>query len=350
MLLHFDKTGREAVYFLTNTVDIFNTHGKERIPMAHDHHHKEENIKAAFLLNLSFTILEIFGGLWTNSMAILSDAVHDLGDSIALGGAWYLENYSKKKPDGKFSFGYARFSLLAALMNSVILVVGSVLILLRAFPRIINPQEVNPQGMLVFAVLGILINGAAVLRMRGGTSLNERVVSWHLLEDVLGWAVILVSSIILMFFDVPVLDPILSVFITLYVLYNVIRNLKEILYILLQGVPRNFSIQEIEQELEEKTEALSVHHTHLWSLEGEKLLLSTHVVVPDSMSHQEIIRLKNTVREILQKKGIGHITVEVDYLSEEKEDCYDEANSHDHSHDPEHREEDEHDHKHDHKH
>lgn len=293
--------------------------------MAHDHHHhhqKQTNLRAAFLLNLSFTLIEIVGGLYTNSMAILSDAIHDLGDSISLGGAWYLERYASKKPDEKYSYGYARFSLLAALLNSLILVVGSVLILLRSIPRILHPQEVNPQGMLVFALLGILINGAAVLKMKGGTSLNEKVVSWHLLEDVLGWAVILVGSVILLFFDVPVIDPILSVLITAYVLLNVLRNLKQIMHILLQGVPHAFSITEIEKELENKTEAVSVHHTHLWSLEGEKILLSTHVVVPDEMGREDMIKLKQDMRSLLEQKGIEHITIETEYGDEKTDTCF----------------------------
>lgn len=292
--------------------------------MAQDHHHhhnKQKNIKAAFLLNLSFTVIEIIGGLWTNSMAILSDAVHDLGDAISLGSAWYLERYADKKPDEKYSFGYARFSLLSALLNSLILVGGSVLVLVRSIPRILNPQEVHPEGMLVFAILGILINGAAVLKMRSGTSLNEKAVSWHLLEDVLGWAVILVGSIILLFFDVPVIDPLLSVFITLYVLFNVVRNIKQILHILMQGVPEKFSIVEIEKELESNTDAVLVHHTHLWSLEGEKILLSTHVVVPEKMENKDIMKLKESVRSLLYKKGIEHITIEIEYTEEKTDGC-----------------------------
>jgi len=287
----------------------------------HHHHHKQKNIKAAFFLNLSFTIIEIIGGLWTNSMAILSDAVHDLGDSISLGSAWYLERYASKKPDEKYSFGYARFSLLSALLNSLILVGGSVLVLVQSIPRILNPQEVHPEGMLVFAILGILINGAAVLKMKSGTSLNEKAVSWHLLEDVLGWAVILVGSIILLFFDVPVIDPLLSVCITIYVLFNVGKNIKQILHILLQGVPQMYSIVEIEKELKENTEAVSVHHTHLWSLEGEKMLFSTHVVVPEN---KDIMKLKESVRSLLYKKGIEHITIEIEYPEEKTDRCFQE--------------------------
>jgi cobalt-zinc-cadmium efflux system protein len=292
--------------------------------MAHNHdhsghHHESGNIKVAFFLNLAFTIIEIIGGFWTNSMAILSDALHDLGDSLSLGVSWYLQNYSKKGPDYKFSFGYSRFSLLGALINSIVLLGGSVLILSRAIPRIFNPEPVNAKGMIVFAVLGIVINGAAVLRLRKGKSLNEKVVTWHLLEDVLGWVVVLIGSIILSFKDLPIIDPLLSMGITIYILYNVVKNLKKVMNVFLQGVPEDISIEEIEKFLEEKTEALSVHHTHIWTIEGERNMLSTHIKIPDNYNSQDIINLKKDVRKLLSEKNIEHVTIEIEYETEECE-------------------------------
>ena len=289
----------------------------------HDHHHDgQENIKTAFLLNISFTLLEIIGGLWTNSMAILSDSLHDLGDSLSLGISWYLEKYSKKGPDTRFSFGYARFSLLGALINSIILIVGTALILAKSIPRILKPEAVNTNGMMILAILGIVMNGAAVLRLREGTTLNERVVLWHLMEDVLGWAVVLIVSLILMFIDIPIIDPILSVLITTYVLINVWKNLKEILYVLLQGVPKDLSIEEIEREIMEETGVIFVYHTHIWSLEGEKNLLSTHIIVKDDTKREEIIEIKQKIRELMLKKGIEHVTVEIEFESENYKNKY----------------------------
>ena len=286
--------------------------------MAHHHAHEGKgNIGIAFFLNLGFTVLEIIGGFWTNSMAILSDALHDLGDSLSLGFAWYLDKFSKKGPDEKFSFGYARFSLLAALVNSLVLVGGSVLVLVRSVPRIIEPEAVHPQGMLLLAVFGIVINGLAVLGLKKGSSLNERVVSWHLMEDVLGWVVVLIASIVLLFVDVPVLDPILSIGITIYILFNVVKNLKEVLNVLLQGVPKDMSIRDMEQSMSAVPDLLSVHHTHIWSLEGEKVLLSTHVLVRDDIGREAIIALQQHIKDTLRVKGIEHVTVEIEYESEE---------------------------------
>ncbi|MGB4440400.1 MAG: cation diffusion facilitator family transporter [Sedimentibacter sp.] len=289
--------------------------------MGHNHE-RQENIKVAFLLNLTFTIFEIVGGLWTNSMAILTDALHDLGDSISLGVSWYLEKYSEKGPDQKFSYGYARFSLLGALISSVVLLSGSVLIITRAIPRIIQPEAVNPKGMLIFSILGIVINGTAVLRLKKGTSLNEKVVSWHLIEDVLGWIVVLIISVVLMFLDLPVLDPIFSLLITIYVLYNVVKNLKEILNIFLQGVPKNLSIKEIEKEIVEKTGAVAAYHTHIWSMEGERHLLSINLIVNDEIERNEVIAIKQNVRKLMMEKEIDHVTVQVDFESEDVEDYY----------------------------
>jgi cobalt-zinc-cadmium efflux system protein len=285
----------------------------------HDHTEKTQgNIKIAFLLNLGFTILEIIGGFWTNSMAIISDALHDLGDSVSLGFAWYLDRYAKKGPDEKFTFGYARFSLLSALVNSLILVGGSVLVLSRAVPRILNPEAVNPTGMLILSLFGIVFNGLAVLRLRKGTSLNEKVVSWHLMEDVLGWAVVLVVSIVLIFVDIPILDPILSIAITIYILFNVVKNLKEILNVFLQGVPKHLTIGDIEEEIRLAPNLLDVHHTHIWTLEGERNILSTHILVEDNLKQTSIVALKENIRERMRGKGIDHVTIEIEY---ESEDC-----------------------------
>lgn len=293
--------------------------------MSHNHDHNRtdssKNISIAFFLNLFFTIAEIIGGLWTNSMAILSDALHDLGDSLSLGLAWFLENYAQKNPDKKFSFGYARFSLLGGLLNSLILVGGSVFILFEAVPRLLNPESIKPKGMLAFAVVGIIVNGLAAFKIKDGESLNEKVVSWHLLEDVLGWVAVFIVSIVLLFKELPILDPLLSVSITLYVLYNVLKNLKSVLNVFLQGVPKDISLAEIKEKIAEAKNVKSVHHTHIWSLEGETNLLTTHVIVEDNVNKDEIIAVKEDVKSLLDEENIGHVTVEIDYASE---DCSEE--------------------------
>lgn len=280
----------------------------------HRHDHTStENIRIAFFLNLVFTVLEIVGGLWTNSLAILSDAIHDLGDSFSLGLAWYLDRFSKRTNDRHFSYGYRRFSLLSALINTLVLVSGSIIILSKAIPRLIAPEQANAPGMVLIAVVGILANGAAVLRLRSERSMNARVVSWHLLEDVLGWIAVLIVSLVLLIADLYVLDPILSILITLYVLYNTLRNLWKTAGLFMQAVPENIDLEQIDEELRAIPEILSTHHTHVWSLDGEHHVLTTHVVIEEETSKDDLVCIRSAVQEVLRTLQFSHTTVEIEF-------------------------------------
>jgi cobalt-zinc-cadmium efflux system protein len=290
-----------------------------------DHHHSHnhahshqitQDIKLAFFLNLAFAILEIFGGLWTNSLAIISDAVHDLGDSISLGMAWYLEKYSHKQSNFSFSYGYRRLSSLAALINTLILFIGSLYVISQAIPRVINPEPTDAKGMILFAVLGVTVNGLAMFRLAKTTSLNARVVAWHLLEDALGWVAVLLVSIVLLFTDLYILDPILSILIAVYVLYNAIANLRQILWLFLQAVPKNVDLQELEKNILAIEQVDSLHHTHVWSLDGEDHVLTTHVVVTENTTRTEILAIKGAIQRLGEKLNFKHMTVEIEYRNE----------------------------------
>jgi cobalt-zinc-cadmium efflux system protein len=285
--------------------------------MAHNHdmhqhgaHHETKNIRAAFFLNLLFTIIEIIGGLLTNSIAILSDALHDLGDSLTLGLSWYFQKIANRNPTEKYTFGYSRFSLLGALVNAVVLLVGSVFIIINAIPRIYNPEPVNETGMMWLAILGIVVNGAAMMKLKKGTSLNERVVSLHFMEDVLGWVAVLIASIIMMFWEVPWLDPILSLFIAAYILFNVYRNLKSSLRIVLQGSPLESSTDEIQDKIEDVLENGSIRDFHLWSLDGEYHICTVHIKLDSGFSAERQEQLKCDIRDVLEVYTIKHCTIE----------------------------------------
>jgi cobalt-zinc-cadmium efflux system protein len=287
-------------------------------PPHHDHPQSSaiSNIKVAFFLNLSFTLLEIVGGLWTNSMAILSDALHDFGDSITLGLSWYLAKVSQKQSDEQFSYGYQRFSLLGALISSLILICGSILILFNAIPRLLHPELVQVEGMLLLALLGVLVNGAAALRLRSGKTQNERVVMLHLLEDVLGWIAVLLVSLVMLFVDLPILDPLLSVMITLYILVNVFKNLRETAQVFLQAKPSHINTQELEARLTETLPICSIHDLHLWTMDGEYHVLTCHVVIEDNLPTLEMMAIKRQLRELLKQQGIQHSTIEIEYQNE----------------------------------
>lgn len=289
----------------------------------HSHNQKEGNVKVAFFLNLSFTIIEVIGGLYTNSLAILSDALHDLGDSLSLGLSWYFQKLSKKGRTKKFSYGYKRFSLLGAIINSIVLVAGSIFILTKAIPELFNPGETNVQGMLYLAILGIVVNGAAVLKLRKGESLNEKVVSLHLLEDVLGWVAVLIGSIIMMYIDAPFIDPLLSVLISLFVLYNVYKNLRKSMLVILQGIPEDVSLEDIKEKLKDISEITDVHDNHVWSMDGEYNILTIHLQLDKDYKLSEQAKLKEKVRSQLKDESINHITIEFEGQDEncELEDC-----------------------------
>ncbi|MDW3191079.1 MAG: cation diffusion facilitator family transporter [Cytophagales bacterium] len=284
----------------------------------HHHHHETGNLKVAFFLNLGFTIIEIIGGLMTNSLAILSDALHDLGDSLSLGLSWYFQELSNKGSTRKFSYGFARFSILGAIINSIVLVVGSIFILIKAIPELWGPEPVNAQGMMLLSILGILVNGAAVLRLKNGDSMNERVVSLHLLEDVLGWTAVLIGSIVMIFVDALWIDPFLSILISAYILFNVYRNLKESLVIVLQGAPQDISIENIHKRLGEISEVCDVHDCHVWSMDGEYHILTVHLQIKEDYRLSELQPLKKQIQEKLAHESIDHVTVE---FENEGEDC-----------------------------
>ncbi len=283
---------------------------------SHNHDHSEGNIKIAFFLNLTFTIIEIIGGLYTNSLAILSDALHDLGDSLSLGLSWYFQRLSKKGRTPNFSFGYKRFSLLGAIINSIVLVVGSVFVLSHALPQLWQPEKTDAQGMLYLAILGVIVNGLAVFRLRKGESLNEKVVSLHLLEDVLGWIAVLIGSIIMMYFDAPIIDPILSILITAFVLFNVYKNIKESMRIILQGTPTDITVEDIEDKIKSVDKVLSTHDCHLWSLDGTYHILTAHVVLDKNYSLEELSLIKGQIFDVISKFNIKHSTLSFELESE----------------------------------
>ncbi len=276
----------------------------------HAHAHGGGNIGTAFFLNLAFTVIELIGGALTNSIAIISDAVHDFGDSLSLGLAWYFHRLSKKGSTKHYTYGYKRFSLLGAIINSVVLVVGSVYILSEAIPRIFAPQETNAEGMFILAIVGIIINGIAVLRTRKASSINERVVSLHLLEDVLGWAAVLIGSVVMRFTALTVIDPILSVVIACFVLINVFRNIKQVLPILLQGAPAEVDREHIIEELSGIVGVRGVHDLHIWALDEAYNVLTVHVALTKALNAQEQAALKERIRSVLSGESIQHATIE----------------------------------------
>jgi cobalt-zinc-cadmium efflux system protein len=296
-------------------------HGHSHGVLGH-HHSSVKNIKIAFLLNFGFAIVEIFGGLWTGSVAILADAVHDLGDAMALAMAWFFEKISVKKPTSKYSYGYRRLSLLSAILTCSILMVGAAIVIAQAVPRLINPVTPKLEGMLFFAALGIAVNGFAAWKLIRGTSINEKVVSWHLIEDVFGWVTVLIGTLVMMVFDLPIIDPLLSIFFTLYILWNVLKNMKKITSLFLQAVPEGVDLKELRQQIKNIKGVIDTHDAHLWSLDGESHVLTVHVVVVADTGLDEAMIIKSRIRDIMSAAGNIHVTIEIERQDEQCPDFH----------------------------
>lgn len=274
----------------------------------HNHNNTSKNILISLVLNAFFVVVELIGGIMTNSIAILSDALHDFGDCLSLATAWVLHKKSQKGSDEFYSYGYKRFSLLGSIFLSGILAISSVLIIIEASKRLLNPQEVDAQGMFWLAIFGIIINGVAALRMKKGSSLNERAIYLHIMEDVLGWVAVLIVSIVMHFYNAPILDPILSIVISLWVLTNVYKNFKDTFKVILQAIPASVNMIELKQKIEALPHIESIHDLHVWSLDGESHVASLHVVTCED----DTLEMKRSIRAISKTYNIEHVTIEIE--------------------------------------
>ena len=277
----------------------------------------EKKILVAFLLNLAFSIFEIVGGILTGSVAIASDAVHDMGDAASIGASYLLERKSKKEADEVYTYGYARYSLLGGVLTTLILLVGSALIIVGAIKRILSPVAINYDGMIGIAVLGVLVNLVAALLTHRGSSLNQKAINLHMLEDVLGWAVILVGAVVMRVTDLAFIDPLMSIGVSTVILVTAVGNLREMLDLFLERTPRGVSVKEIGEHVASLPGVEDVHHIHLWSIDG-----NTHCVTMHIVANGDPHEVKEAIRASLRTFGIGHATLE---LESREEHCHEEV-------------------------
>lgn len=267
----------------------------------------ERGILTAFILNLFFAVFEISGGIFTGSVAILSDAVHDAGDAAAIGIAFILEKKSKKQPDESHTYGYLRYSVLGSLIITVILICGCVTVALNAVRRIIDPAKINYDGMIAFAVIGAAVNIIGARLTHSGSSLNSKAVSLHLLEDVLGWLVVLIGAVVMKFTGFALIDPLMSIGVSVFIFVNAVKNLKKVTDIFLEKTPEGISVSELKNELEQIEGVDEVHHIHIRSIDGETVHATMHLV-----TEADNCEVKRAVKHFLEHKGITHATVETE--------------------------------------
>lgn len=274
----------------------------------------EKNIFIAFLLNLGFSIFEFVGGIFTGSIAIISDAIHDIGDALSIGIAFFLEKKSKQQPNSTYTYGYARYSILGGLITTLILFIGSVVVIYNSIVSILNPRPINYNGMILFAIIGVTVNFCAAFFTREGDSLNQKAVNLHMLEDVFGWAIVLIGAIVMRFTNFALIDPMMSIGVALFILMHAIKNLKEVLDLFLEKIPHGIDMNEILAHVTALEGVMDVHHIHIWSMDGHHHYATMHVVT-DADAHE----IKEKIREELKEHGIGHVTLE---LESEREHCH----------------------------
>lgn len=288
--------------------------------MEHPHPHTLDTtrgFRVAFFINLGFGMLELVAGLLTNSVAILADVIHVLGHSTSLGLAWYLEHYSHKDRDSAYTFGYRRFSLLGALVGATVLFIGSLVVLSQAIPRLFSPEPAHAPGMAAFSLFAIGVYSFAFLRLKRSSGYNAQIAAWNLMQDVLGWIAIFVASVALLFNSrLSFLDPLLSIGLTTFVILNAIRALRFTLKVLLQATPEHIPLRYIRYKLEALPQVQSTHHTHIWSLDGERHVLTTHLIVNSTTTRQEVAQIRREIRAIARDWHIDDVTVEIEHADD----------------------------------
>lgn len=277
----------------------------------------ERNILIAFIMNLSFSVFELFSGIFTHSVAILSDSVHDFGDAVSIGLSWLLEKKSRTEADNTHTYGYRRYSVLGGLITTMILMIGSAVMIREAIGRLIHPVEINYRGMILMAVIGVILNLIAAYVTREGDSINQRSVNLHMLEDVLGWIVVLIGAVIMDLTDIGILDSLMSIGVALFIFICAVKNLLRITDLFLEKTPSEISIPQLKEHLSGLAGVEDIHHLHVRSLDGTNHYATLHVVtnVPD------LPGLKAAIREELAEHHIIHAVIETEAVPCGEPEC-----------------------------
>ena len=269
----------------------------------------KKSIWLAFFLNLSYAIIEFIAGGVFASSAVLADSVHDLGDAVAIGVSAVLETISNREEDSHYTLGYKRFSLLGALITAVILMTGSIFVILENITKIFDPQPVNDEGILWLGIIAVTINVLASLVVRKGKTKNESILSLHFLEDTLGWIAVILMAIILRFTDWYILDPLLSLVISFFILSKAIPRFWSTLKIFLDAVPEEVDIEQVKKDLEQLDHVASVNQLNLWTMDGLEKNAIVHVCLKEI---GQMENCKESIRNLLKDCGFQNITIEVD--------------------------------------
>lgn len=292
--------------------------GKKRVKRKHHHHQavNEKNLLAATFLNLVISVVEIAGGFLSGSLALLSDALHNLSDAFATFIAYLAILIGKREADQKRTFGYKRLEILAALINAVILIVMSVFLVREALQRLHEPTPINSMIMLVVGMIGLLANLYAVLILRkdAGKSINIKAAYVHLIGDSLSSVVVILGSVVIRVFNIDWIDPVITVFISLYIIRSGFVILKQSINILMQSAPEHLDLSHIKFLVEKEPEVLNMHHLHSWMLTDREIHLEAHVELKNDLTLSQIKPIQEKIERLLRLDfGVAHITLQFEF-------------------------------------
>lgn len=264
------------------------------------------NTKITILFNLAFSILEIIGGFLTNSISIISSAIHDFGDSITVCLENLFNKKSKQKPNNKYSFGYSRYKLIGKFFTSILLLITSGIIIYFAINRIKNPLNINYDGMIIFSIFGILLNAYVAYKLK-----NDKETNHNTMIDVYGWLIVLISSILIKLFNIFIIDPIVAIIMALYILYQTYKYLNEIFNAIMEKVPFALNIDKIQNDIiTNNSNIKEIDNLNIWSIDNKNIYFTGHIILNENLDYKKIIELKNNIKKYLNEQNINHITLE----------------------------------------
>ena len=264
------------------------------------------NTKITILFNLTFSILEIIGGFLTNSISIISSAIHDFSDSITVCLENLFNKKSKQKPNNKYSFGYSRYKLIGKFFTSILLLLTSGIIIYFAINRIKNPLNINYDGMIIFSIFGILLNAYVAYKLK-----NDKENNYNTMIDVYGWLIVLISSILIKLFKIFIIDPVVAIIMALYMLYQTYKYLNEIFNAIMEKVPVALNIDKIQNDIIiNNSNIKEIDNLNIWSIDNKNIYFTGHIILNENLDYKKIIELKNNIKKYLNEQNINHITLE----------------------------------------
>ncbi|MDT8393093.1 MAG: cation diffusion facilitator family transporter [Bacteroidales bacterium] len=284
------------------------------------HHHRafssNRSLLLVTLLNILITVAEIIGGILTNSLALLSDAVHNLSDTLAIFLAWVAQKISARDSNERKTFGYKRVEILAAFFNALVLIGVSGFLIYEAIIRFKEPEPVKGLLMFIFATAGLIFNLLAVLLLKkhSGSSLNIRSAYLHLLGDTLSSVAVVIGGILIYFFEIYWIDPLITIMISLYIIketWDVFRHSADIL---MQAAPRGVEINKIITDLENINGISNIHHVHIWGMSEKDFHFECHADLQSDIPVSKTALIKNDMERLLYEKyGVSHLTVQFEF-------------------------------------